>query len=121
LEEIAMGLLKKGDKQVGGVKLKAEAADDPLVLAHPVLWDFLTSYEYLGGEARHPGSLLIFEQDGVLKAMLRDRDDGTCLWVAARGLSALLAVLEASLCDPAADWRLDRKGPGDQASRVKRK
>lgn len=116
-----MGLLKKGEKQVGGGRMTADAADDPLVLAYPVLWSFLTDRTWDDGSPREPGSMLLFEQDGMMKSMLRDRNDSTCLWVAARGLTLLLGTLEASLCDPGADWRLDRKGPGDSARRVQKK
>jgi hypothetical protein len=118
VEEWAMTLLRKGDKRVGGGSVLVDASQDPLVLAYPVLWAFLTQTAWEDGSQRQPGSLLMFTQDGMMKCMLRDREDGTCLWVAGRGLTHLLDVAEGSLCDPGADWRVDRQQPGQKAQRV---
>lgn len=111
-------LLRKGDKRVGGEALANTAVDDPLRVAYPVLWAFLTQHKWEDDSPRDPGSMLVFVQDSMLKAMLRDRNDGTCLWVAAGSLQGLLDAVEGSLMDPGADWRLDRQRPGDQAKRV---
>src|SRR5262245_31351041 len=81
LEACAMGLLRKGEKKVGGGPDPLVVAGDPLVLAYPVLWAFLTDRTWDDGSVREPGSLLVFEQDGIIKGMLRDKNDATCLWV----------------------------------------
>lgn len=86
----------------------------------PLLWDHLTQTTWPDGSPRTTSSLLIFAADGVLKAMLRDREAGLCLWVASPSWGGLLTVLEASLGDPGAEWRLDRQLPGQQAKRTKR-
>jgi hypothetical protein len=113
-----MSLLRKGDKRVGGGSVLASPDQDPVVASYPVLWSFLVQTAWEDGTQRQPGSMLVFSQDGMLKGMLRDRDDGTCLWVAARGLQHLLDVMEGSLSDPGADWRMDRQQPGQKAQRV---
>lgn len=120
LESIAMGLLRKGDKRVSAGAPVLDEATDPLVQGYPALWAFLTQTRWEDDTARDPGSMLVFLQDGMLKAMLRDKNDGTCLWVAARGFTGLLDVLEACLLDPAADWRVDRKSAGEVARRVRK-
>lgn len=87
----------------------------------PTLWAHLTALQWDDGTSRQTSSILIFAGDGMLKGMLRDREAGLCLWVAADGLEKLLLVLEASLNDPQAEWRVDRQAEGQPASRVKRK
>lgn len=87
----------------------------------PTLWQHLTSLTWDDGSVRQTSSLLIFAGDGLLKAMLRDREASLCLWVAADGIEKLLLVMEAALNDPQAEWRVDRAAEGQQASRVKRK
>lgn len=87
----------------------------------PELTWHLSARAFAEGDPRDPGSLLIFRGDGCWKAMLKDKNDGTCLWVAAATLDGLFAAVEASLTSPDAEWRTDRKGPGDVARRVKKK
>lgn len=87
----------------------------------PTLWAHLTAVQWDDGTARQTSSLLIFTGDGCFKAMLRDREAGLCLWVAADGLEKLLLVMEAALNDPQQEWRIDRQTAEQTASRVKRK
>lgn len=87
----------------------------------PTLWAHLTSLQWDDGTPRETSSLMIFAGDGMLKAMLKDREAGLCLWVASDGLEKLLLVLEAALNDPQQEWRVDRQSKDQQASRVKRK
>lgn len=121
LEGWAMSLLRKGDKRVQGAVEEVRFEDDRFAQGYPLLWSFLSQSLWGPDDPRETGSLLLFRQDGVFKAMLRDPNDSTCLWVAGRTLSGVFDAAEGSLGDPGADWRMDRKKQGDQAKRVTKK
>lgn len=115
-----MGLLKSSDilPAVGAGK---NATDDPkFSKSYPYLWSHLTQDVWDNGDERPTSGLLIFLQEGILKAMLRDKAHGLCLWVAATSFTGLLEALEAGVQDPGADWRIDRQKEGDKARRVRR-
>jgi len=94
-------------------------SDPAAVDETPLLWGYLTQSVWEDGTPRATSSLLLFEQDGFLKLMLRDRENGLCLWVAAPNLSSAFAAVELALSDPTTEWRLDRQAGNDQAKRVK--
>lgn len=95
------------------------AEDEDLKERLPILFDYLTAtcYESDVNQPRLVSTLTIFAQDGVWKAVLRDRAENCCLWVASPGLLGLLDVLEAELRGETAVWRLDRYSGAEQASR----
>lgn len=97
-----------------------EVAPDDLAAAAPNLADFLTArfYDDSPGVVRATGTLLIFAQEGVWKACLRDRQEQRCLWVAAACWNDLVAVLEDSLLDQASVWRMDRVSGAETAKRI---
>lgn len=96
-----------------------EANVDDLVIRWPALAEFLASTHYEGEEpgTRQLGSLLIFAQDGMWKACLRDRQESRCLWVAARQLLELFDVLEHAVAHADSVWRDDRAGGAETARR----
>lgn len=97
------------------------AVSDPQMQQRcPLLWEYLTSTVFADGSKREPSTLLVFLQDGSLKAMLRDKEGERCLWVAGRSLVGLLDALDGQLADPMADWRPDRKAKGESAPRGRR-
>lgn len=77
----------------------------------PALLEFLTATAWPDGEARQTGSLLVFVDEGTLKACLNDRSQGSVAFVTGRGLADLCDVAEASLQTDSLDWRRskDRK------------
>jgi hypothetical protein len=120
LEEFAMSLLRKADLSTRGQDRAKVLTDPGFSNRFPVLWSFLTQKTWEDGSARLTSTLLIFEQDGILKAMLKDKDAGLCLWVAGATFEGLYDALEGALSDPRADWRQDRQEPGQQAKRQQR-
>lgn len=115
-----MSLLKRGDqRRVGGASGSLIEPDD-FSARYPVLWSHLTQVAWEDGQARETSNLLVFCQDGMLKAMLRDREHGLCFWTAAGSLGRLFEALEAGLCDPQAEWRVDRQREGQAAKRVRK-
>jgi len=77
----------------------------------PTLWDHLTQTTWDDGTPRETSSLLLFVQDGMLKAMLRDREAGQCLWTAGVSVATVMFQLDTALSDPNAEWKAD-KAPG---------
>jgi len=120
VSEVVMGLLKKGDqRRVGGAGgLLVEPCE--LSGRYPVLYSHLTQVMWEDGAPRETSNVLIFQQDGMLKGMLRDREHGLCYWTAAGSITGLLEALEAGLCDPQAEWRVDRQKEGQMAKRVRK-
>lgn len=100
-----------------------EAPPDDLVADYPLLAEFLTAtcYEDSPQVPRLVGTLLIFAQQGIWKACLRDRQEQRCLWVAASGFNDLVTVAEHELGDPAAVWRDDRLSGAETAKRQPKK
>lgn len=117
---VAMSLLKRGDQRRVGGAGGSLIEPDEFSAQYPVLWSHLTQVAWEDGQARETSNLLVFCQDGMLKAMLKDREHGLCFWTAAGSLTSLLGALEAGLCDPQAEWRVDRQKEGQQARRVRK-
>jgi hypothetical protein len=111
-------MLKKSQFAAQEVKEGNVPTRDPLSQNHANLWDFMTQSAWEDGTDRETGSMLIFCDAGALKAMLKDRDSGMCLWITAPALGSLLDVADAKLVDPAAEWKKDR---GAAANVVKKK
>lgn len=83
----------------------------------PTLLEYLTQTTWDDGSPRQTSTLLIFVDDGVLKACLNDRACERALWVASGTLSGAIAELDESLADPHAPWRASRPGKGRGKSR----
>lgn len=83
----------------------------------PVLVEFLASSSWPDGLPRRPGTLLLFVDEGRLKACLSDRDQELVLFVTAYGLVEALDGAEQALQDPKADWRKSRNAGQGRARR----
>ena len=120
LEGSAEQMLSKDTTRrvVGGEA--AAVADEEWATLYPMLTAHLTQAKWPDGSGRQLSTLSLFADGGVVKCVLKDRDAGLCLWAACPTFSGLFGVLEALLCDPGAEWRVDRQAPGQKASRVKR-
>jgi hypothetical protein len=119
-ERYAEMLLEKGSmrKVAGG---GAEVLTDPDFAAlYPTLFAYMTQSTWPDGSAREVSTLSVFADGGMAKCVLKDRAGGVCLWASCPNLTNLFGVLEALLCDPGAEWRVDRALPGQKASRVKK-
>jgi len=76
----------------------------------PTLWEYLTEAEYSDGTARRPATLLLFAEDGLVKACLHDRDQGRSAWSSGPGEEECLGSLEEKLVSGTVEWRRDQKG-----------
>jgi len=74
----------------------------------PVLVEFLNLQKFVDGSPRLTGTLLVFVQDGMLKAMLKDREEGLIGFKSYDSLDGLLDALENDLRDDLVDWRKER-------------
>lgn len=100
-------------------KLAAPPVSDPeLEREYPGVHEYLTAAKYPDGSSREVSTLLIFVADGQWKAMLRDKDNGRCLWATGKSFEEALEVLEALLQAVEAPWRLDRSATVPEASRL---
>jgi len=119
-ERHAQKMLDKaaGRRVAGGV---GEVVTDPeWSVLYPILFDHLTQVVWPDKTARLTSSLSIFSDGSMVKAVLKDREAGLCLWCAAKSFQELFGVIEALLADPAAEWRVDRLQPGQKATRVEK-
>lgn len=98
----------------------ALAAPEDYTELFPQLWNYLTQTRWDDGTPRQPSSVSIFLQHGKWTACLIEKNWGLILFATADRLEGIWEALDARLSDPKADWRVDRKQPGQQAKRVQR-
>lgn len=113
----AFKMLKKPSKGSGTLPAIPSVGWDEWSRQLPNLYAFLTQTEWDEGEVRETGALLIFSDAGALKAMLKDKDQGRCLWVTGSSLKQLLEVADAKVIDDHADWREDKQAGKKKAGR----
>jgi len=119
-EEMAESMLERPkDRRVAG-NVAAKVHDEEWSILWQNLHAHLTETTWADGAPRQTSTLTVFVDGGTVKGLLKDRDAGLCLWGASPTINGLFSVLEALLCDPTAEWRLDRQSGGGKASRVKR-
>lgn len=117
--EVLVMIQRQVARKVAGVSAGSVEVCN-LALQLPNVFEYMTATAYADGSARRTSSLLLFNDQGFLKAMLRDADAGLCCWVGGNSLEGVLAALEAALCDPEHEWRVDRQASGQKATRVKK-
>jgi hypothetical protein len=80
---------------------------------YPTLADFILLQVWPdSGEKRASGNLMLFVQDGAVKARLIDNDSHEVAWVTAGTLADVLDRVEAMLSEGRGDWRPDRQSGG---------
>lgn len=110
---------KPEGRKVAGIAGQVAEVDE-WAIAYPLLFEHMTAVKWDDGTSRQTSSLTLFQQDGVVKAILKDKEAGLCLWVASPGVGTLFPVLEAALASSETEWRVDRHQGGESAKRVKR-
>lgn len=110
----SMSVLRKRGDGVDLSAVKAQSAGVSVLEAtYPALWEFLhlTAWPDGGGE-RTPGSLLLFFQEGYVKARLVDNDrDEVAFWSGYDAAETLFRV-EHDLVSGGGDWRRQKPMPG---------
>jgi hypothetical protein len=72
---------------------------------HPALAEYLEVDAWEDGRPRQTSTLLLFLEDGVVKACLNDRDADRALWVSGGSVAGVLESLEAALSGGTGEWR----------------
>lgn len=82
-----------------------------LGVKYPAVWEYLTCTRFPDGSPRATSTLLVFVEDGAVKACISDRsqEPWCSLWVSGDGLDAVLEALEGHLQEGTGEWRV-RKG-----------
>lgn len=120
VERGAEMLLTKGTaRKIAGGSVEV-VTDVEWSTLYPLLFAHLTQPTWEDGTARQVSTLTWFADGGVVKALLKDREAGCCLWAASKSFTDLPGVIEALLADPTAEWRVDRQVSGQKATRVKK-
>jgi len=82
-------------------------------LALEGLWEFLVSPVYDDESPRETGTILIFCEDGLIKACLIDRDNERTAFVSSgAGLKGILERADKGIREDKLDWRRKRSGEG---------
>lgn len=99
-------------------RLAAEELGE-LLTPYPAIVDHLVATEFPGSppEPRETSTLLIFAEEGLWKAMLRDRDTEATLWATGETPEGALAVLEGLLRLDVAPWHVKKGGRGTRQKR----
>jgi len=120
-EEMIMGFFDRERKRNEGEGQGGQLVDEAFAKRHATLVEVMSARGVVEGHETNRMSLSLFVQDGQWKAILKDKQDGLCLWVSAQTIAALWTSLEACLVDPETVWRTDRYAGANSAKRVKRK
>lgn len=88
----------------------------------PELWQHLTQrhYDAAKTEPRHTSSITLFRRDdGLLGAILNDRDNARVCFAAGHTLLGLLDSLDAMASNPDTPWREDKNLTGSSKRQKK--
>lgn len=100
-----MKWLKRPAPQTPEQVAEALVRDGPVVRRFPALLEFLTATTWAPGEARKPGTLTLFTDEGMWKGSLNDKDAERSAFVTADSPEAVLASLERGLQEDSLSWR----------------
>lgn len=113
-----MGFLKRRVEEKRAPEERSMVGDASGLMADcPALWEFLTMDKWDDGGTRVTGTLLLFADDGKLKAALRDRDGGWVTFASASDLETLLLTLDEGIQREALEWRKERPMGGNRGKR----
>lgn len=100
-------------KKPPSVKVDGKGGTDPedavFAKKYPTLWDYLSKACWPDGEVRKRSSLIVFGEDGMVKACLSDRECEASLWAASASFVGVLEALEGRLSEDKPDWRPAKK------------
>jgi hypothetical protein len=75
---------------------------------YPVLVEFMTATAWDDGAPRKTGTLLLFAEDGVWKACVKDRDAERVCWVSGGVLDDLLSTIDLGLREDGLAWKAEK-------------
>lgn len=115
IKEDAMSFLKKVKVEEQAVAAARSKEWSRWKQDHPALAEYMETEVWEDGAPRLTSTLLLFLDQGAVKACLNDRETERTLWVTAGSIEEAIDVLEASLAGGTAEWRTKwkpaEKGP----------
>jgi hypothetical protein len=104
--EVCMSFFKRPDATVGGGgKGSGKVEDKDFAKEAPTLLAYLQEDAWPDGQDRQRSSIVLFVEDGMLKACLSEKDTSSTLWASSRNFWGILEALEGRLTEDAPDWR----------------
>lgn len=106
--------ISRRQKAAGGTLPGDCIGDKPTgVLAkRPALAEFLSNGQFDDGSVRPLPTLLLFIEEGLWKACLRDKAEQEVAWTSDLTLAGLLDALERGLAEHSLDWRKQKPWTG---------
>jgi hypothetical protein len=89
--------------------VKAWPSGDNFAVRFPMLSKFLHDERWDDGTTRRTGTLLLFVEEGQLKACLSDRDGDCYVFISADSVDSLLKEADECADGESGDWRKKRK------------
>lgn len=105
-------LRKPGSRAMAEVAELDAASPGAWEKSYPALWSFLTATAFPDGDRRQPGTILLFLDQGRLKACLSDRECSEVAFVTGSTPESLLERVEVGLASCDLDWRPANRGGG---------
>ena len=108
-KECIMSFFKKPPANVQGKGEGPDPIDDKMKKNYPTLWEYLSCSSWPDGEERKRSSLVMFCQDGMVKACLSDKNFNVQLWAASASFLGALEAMEGRLTEDKPEWRAEKK------------
>lgn len=106
-----MSLRRPGNAEATGKAVAPQASPGRWGEGYPTLWAFLADPAYEDGTPRQTGTVMLFVEQGRLKAWVHDREQERTAFLTAACPEDLFAELNDGLEDDELDWRAGpRKG-----------
>jgi hypothetical protein len=82
-----------------------------MAVKFPTMWEFLSLSQWPDGKPRLTGTILLFVEQGRVKANLNDRDAGVSTFVSGTSFTLCLAAMETGLNEDSLEWRERKEAP----------
>lgn len=113
-----MVLKRRTEQPAEGAAGAGREGADEFAAAFPALWEFLVLEVWPGSaERRQAGTLLLFLQDGKVKARLVDHDRDEVAFFAYGSVWEALQGCDRALAEGSGDWRRQKAWKGSQGPR----
>lgn len=109
LEDYLLGFYRQPTTDNSTTPPTSAGEDRGLAAECPALHEYMTLTTLPDGQQRRPSTLLLFFEDGAVKACLSERDAGMSLWGTGDSVADVLAVLDALLRSEKPPWRKNKQ------------
>jgi hypothetical protein len=107
-----MGIFDDAFNNGEGGKMGQAFSDPDFGGKYPILHAYMTRLEDDAGKKRITSTLMIFAEDGVAKAALRERNHDLTLWMTSSSILDLFEALEEGLKKRPIEWRKNKEQKG---------